>query len=408
MRKALFAIISPVLAAALLFSACAKPAEQPVIDVTATEAPAPEETAAICGDGYTVEVKTVYYPEGSDKDTAKFMLALQLPVFENTAMNEAITEYEDELNTRITSEQLPLSERTDSFIPNTKVELSVFRAELPQGEYTNIMFTETVSFLEDGESEHARHLIVMDSDGNEQSLASVSGLYSPEDTVAQQIWNIIADDGSYYSDLTQEDIEEHLDLYNGFSVGDEGYTVYLPAGAVADESMGEQEFSFGKSALYPGFVGDVITADEYTQILPMLNAAAAACGPDFTSLSSVPTGDQSVAYCREYWLQGRDSRTVTQEEYRSAYKFPLSSSLPPEEGPGVELKDDGTVELSRVTPFYGFQPEDAMLKEDGTLTVTGVLMSGAPGTADAAAAASAAASFMKVGDEYSLNSFEIM
>ena len=330
MRKALFAIISPVLAAALLFSACAKPAEQPVIDVTATEAPTPEETAAICGDGYTVEVKTVYYPEGSDKDTAKFMLALQLPVFENTAMNEAITEYEDELNTRITSEQLPLSERTDSFIPNTKVELSVFRAELPQGEYTNIMFTETVSFLEDGESEHARHLIVMDSDGNEQSLASVSGLYSPEDTVAQQIWNIIADDGNYYSDLTQEDIEEHLDLYNGFSVGDEGYTVYLPAGAVADESMGEQEFSFGKSALYPGFVGDVITADEYTQILPMLNAAAAACGPDFTSLSSVPIGDQSVAYCREYWLQGRASRTVTQEEYRSAYKFPLSSSLPPQ------------------------------------------------------------------------------
>ena len=47
MRKALFAIISPVLTAALLFSACAKPAEQPVIDVTATEAPAPEETAAI-------------------------------------------------------------------------------------------------------------------------------------------------------------------------------------------------------------------------------------------------------------------------------------------------------------------------------------------------------------------------
>lgn len=408
MRKALFAIISPVLAAALLFSACAKPAEQPVTDVTATEAPAPEETAAICGDGYTVEVKTVYYPEGSDKDTAKFMLALQLPVFENTAMNEAITEYEDELNTRITSEQLPLSERTDSFIPNTKVELSVFRAELPQGEYTNIMFTETVSFLEDGESEHARHLIVMDSDGNEQSLASVSGLYSPEDTVAQQIWNIIADDGNYYSDLTQEDIEEHLDLYNGFSVGDEGYTVYLPAGAVADESMGEQEFSFGKSALYPDFVGDVITAEEYARILPMLNAAAAACGPDFASLL-MPEGELGPAYCREYWLRGRDSRTVTKNEFLSAYGFPFSHWMPPvENSPGVEFVGDGTVKLTRVTPFYGFQPEDAMLKEDGTLTVTGVLMSGAPGTADAAAAASAAASFMKVGDEYYLNSFEIM
>ena len=47
-------------------------------------------------------------------------------------------------------------------------------------------------------------------------------------------------------------------------------------------------------------------------------------------------------------------------------------------------------------------------REDGTLTVTGVLMSGAPGTADAAAAASASASFMKIGDEYCLNSFDIM
>ena len=74
----------------------------------------------------------------------------------------------------------------------------------------------------------------------------------------------------------------------------------------------------------------------------------------------------------------------------------------------MELKDDGTVELSRVTPFYGFQPEDAMLKEDGTLTVTGVLMSGAPGTADAAAAAAASAEFIKLGDEYCLNSFDIM
>ena len=74
----------------------------------------------------------------------------------------------------------------------------------------------------------------------------------------------------------------------------------------------------------------------------------------------------------------------------------------------VWQKDDGTVELSRVSPFYGFQPEDAMLKEDGTLTVTGVLMSGAPGTADAAAAAAASAEFIKLGDEYCLNSFDIM
>ena len=407
MRKALFAIISPFLAA-LLLCACARPAEQPVTDAAVTPLPAPEATAAPSKDGYTSETKTVYYPEGSDEDTARFMLELRLPVFQNAAMNEAVAEYEDELNTRITAEQLPLSEREGSFIPNTRVEFSVFRAEPLQGEYTNIMFTETISFLEDGEPERGRYLIVLDSDGNEQSLASVSGLYYPEDTVAQQIWNIIADDGSYYSDLTQEDIAERLDLYNGFSVGDEGYTVYLPAGTVADESMGEQEFSFGQSALYPDFVGDVITADEYASILPMLNAAAAACGPDFTSLSSIPTGDQGVAYCREYWLQGRDHRTVTEEEYRSAYKFPLSSAMPPESGPGVEFTGDGSVKLTRVTPFYGFQSEDAMLTDDGGLTVTGVLMSGAPGAADAAAAAAASAEFIKLGDGDCLNSFEIM
>lgn len=408
MRKALFPILSSALAAALLLSACSKPAEQSPSEAPATEAPAPAESEILSGPGYTAEAITVYYPEGSDESTAGFMLTLPLPAFENAAMNEAIAQYREELNTSITSELLPLAERTGSFIPNMRVELSVFGAELPQGEYTNVMFTETVSFLEEGEPERARHIIVMDSDGAEQSLASVSGLYSPEDTVAQQIWNIIAEDGSYYGDLTREDIEEYLDLYNGFSVGDEGYTVYLPAGAVADEALGGQEFSFGQSALYPGFVGDVITADEYAQLLPMLNAAAAACGPDFSGMNAVPTGDQAAAYCREYWLRGKASRTVTLEEYRSAYKFPLSSAMPPEEGPGVELKGDGTVALSRVTPFYGFQPEDAMLKEDGSLAVTGVLMSGAPGSADAAAAASATASFTKAGDEYYLNSFDIM
>ena len=401
MRKALFAIIT---AMALLLCACAGPAEQPAAEAPVASSPTPEIAS---GDGYTVEIRTLYYPEGAEADTARFMLELRLPVFQGAA-DEAIAEYEEELNTRITAELLPLAEREGGFIPNMRVEPSVFRAELPNGEYTNVMLSETVSFLEDGEPERGRHLIVLDSDGNEQSLASVSGLYSPEDTVAQQIWNIIAGDGSYYSDLTQEDIAEHLDLYNGFSVGDEGYTVYLPAGTVADESMGEQEFSFGQNALYPDFVGDVITAEEYARILPMLNAAAAACGPDFTSLLT-PEGELGPAYCREYLLRGRDSRTVTKNEFLSAYGFPFSHWMPPEENsPGVEFMGDGTVKLTRVTPLYGFQSEDATLKENGILTVTGVLMSGAPGDAGAAAAASASAMFTRLDGEYYLSSFDIM
>ncbi len=334
MRKTLFAII----AAALLLSACSK--EAPVVEIASTAAP--EQAAEPAGSAENRLV--VFFPEEAKQGEESFMLTFYMPELPSAAMTAAIEDYEDELITKIESELLPYAERTGSFVPNLVAESTVFTASLPSGEYTNVMFTETVSFTEDGETEQERHVIVMDAEGNEQSLGSVSGVYFPESTVAQQIWNIIADDPAYYPDLTQEDIEGHLDLFNGFSVGDEGYTVYLPAGTVADESMGLQEFSFGQSALYPDFVGDTVSAEDYEELLPLLKAAAAEYGP----------------------------------------------------------------QLTQVSPDYGFYAEDAVESTEGTLLVSGMLMSGLPGSAEAASIAAATAEFSGSSGSFALVSFEIM
>lgn len=64
-----------------------------------------------------------------------------------------------------------------------------------------------------------------------------------------------------------------------------GGGVYLirTAGILAaDESNGRPlEFSFGRNALYPDFVGDLITVEEYEALLPQLFALASHCGPGF-------------------------------------------------------------------------------------------------------------------------------
>ena len=93
------------------------------------------------------------------------------------------------------------------------------------------------------------------------------------------------DPSAYYGDLTIADVSESLDLYNGFSVAEEGYTLYVQPGVLAaDESNGRPlEFSFGRNALYPDFVGDLITVEEYEALLPQLFALASHCGPGFQS-----------------------------------------------------------------------------------------------------------------------------
>ena len=86
----------------------------------------------------------------------------------------------------------------------------------------------------------------------------------------------------------------------GFTVADEGYTLFIPAGTIAPEERGMVEISFPHRALYPGFVGDVMDEEDYSALLPMLSAAAAACGPDFTGFAGAPEGELAAAIIGEY------------------------------------------------------------------------------------------------------------
>lgn len=370
---------------------------QPV-DVTApaeTAAPAEEAPPADSAS----EAITVYFPEDATEETANYKLTYLVPTFESAALNAAVSAFVDELYTRVTSERMPLADRVEGeAVPSTTVSCAVQTAELPDGEYTNLVFTETATYGNISETDI--HTIVASPAGNECSLGAVSGVYSPEAIAAQQVWNIIDREAdSYFGDLTVEDVMQALDLFNGFTVAEEGYTVYIPAGVLADEGAGMLEFSFARNALYPGFVGDVISAEEYEAILPVISACAKACGPGYTGFSGEPDAELAASIVNYYLLKDQASATVTMEQYDAAW-MALQGSVPT-----YSMVGDRTIEAPPAA--FGMQCDDAYLDGD-TLTITGQLMAGFPGSGSAAAAAGASASFVKRGDAWVINGFEIM
>lgn len=391
------------LAFALLMAGCAGPVSEDPIDVTApaeTAAPEQEEAPAIeTGEGYSIISEEMLLPQDVPEEEAVYRLTYQAPQFDNEASDEAVLVYLDELYTRVVSERMPYADPVDS-LPYTAVSFEIQKAELPAGIYTNLIFTEEHSFASDAEAELHRHVIVLAPDGSECNLASVSGTYYPENMAAQQVLNVMAyEPGNYYGDLTIDNLLSVLDLYNGFTVADEGYTLFIPAGAIAPEEQGMIEISFPRRALYPGFVGDIIDEADYEELLPILSAAAAACGPDFTGFSGAPQGELAAAIVREY-LAAKGVSAQTAPDYAAAcaeaYKAIFGA-----DSPGDILAVQGSV------PFYGVQWEDAYAEGDA-VTMTGQLMSGAPGSGSASPAASAEATVRKTPDGWILEAFEII
>ncbi|MBQ4610139.1 MAG: hypothetical protein IJB30_00235 [Clostridia bacterium] len=390
-------------ALALLAAGCAEPLPQEPIDVTA-----PAETAALqqeqapaieTAEGYSIISEEMLLPQDLPREQAVYRLSYQAPRFGNEASDDAVTVYLDELYTRVVSERMPYADPVDS-LPYTSVSFEIQKAELPAGIYTNLIFTEEHSFGSDAEAERSRHVIVLGPDGGECSLASVSGAYYPGDMAAQQVLNVMAyEPQNYYGDLTPDALLSVLDLYNGFTVADEGYTLFIPAGAIAPEEQGMIEISFPRRALYPGFVGDVMEEGDYEQLLPLLSAAAAACGPDFTGFSGAPQGELAAAIVREY-LAAKGVSAQTAPDYAAAcaqaYKAIFGA-----DSPGDILVVQGSV------PFYGVQWEDAYAEGDA-VTMTGQLMSGAPGSGSASPAASAEATVRKTPEGWILEAFEII
>ena len=392
---------------ALLMAGCAQPAAEQPIDVTVpveTSAPQPPETPAEVlqtADGYAILSEELLLPQDVPQEEAVYRLSYQVPQFESEASNAAVTVYLDELYTRVTTERMPYADPVDS-LPYTKVTFDVQKAELPAGVYTNFIFIEEHSFGDEADAEFDRHVIVVGPDGAECCLGAVSGTYFPENLAAQQVLNVIAyEPDSYYGDLTSDTILSALDLYNGFAVSDEAYTLFIPAGVIAPEEKGIVEISFPHRALYPGFVGDVMEEEDYSALLPMLSAAAAACGPDFTGFSGAPTGELAAAIIGEYFsAQGLafDSAADYAAAYADAYKAMF----------GAEPQPQGEVIAAESNlPFYGVQWEDAHPNGE-TLTMTGQLMSGAPGSSSAAPAATVSAVVRDTGDGWIIQEFEIM
>lgn len=398
-------IAALALALALAMAGCAAPMEeQPVIDVTApAETPQQEQPQAELvqtDEGYAILSEDMTLPRDVPEEEAVYRLSYQAPQFENQAAQDAVNLYLDELYTRVTTEHLPFADPVDS-LPYTRVTFEALKAELPSGTYTNIIFTEEHSFSGDSAADFDRHVIVIGPDGAECCLGDVSGTYFPEDLAVQQVLNVIAyEPDSYYGDVSADTILSALDLYNGFTVADEGYTLYLPAGTVAPEEKGIVEISFPHRALYPGFVGDVMSEEDYSALLPALSAAAAACGPDFTGFAGPPEGELAAAIIGHY-LSAQGVSFENAADYAAAYAESYKAIF------GAEAGEGEVIAAQSALPFYGVQWEDAYADGE-TVTLTGQLMSGAPGSSSAAAAASVSAVVKNTGSGWVLEAFEIM
>lgn len=392
MKKSLFRISMFTMAAVLLLSGCTQAQESSPIDVTVpADAPAASSTQ-LQGDSGDIH-EELLLPQDVPEEAAVYRLSYTAPAF-GTDADQAIAEYLDELYTRVTSERMPYADAVDS-LPYTAVTYEIQQAELSSGTYTNVIFTEEYSFGDDIQQE--LHIIVLDPHGSECSLAAISGTYFPEDMAVQQVMNVVAyDPSAYYGDLTADTVLSALDLYNGFAVADEGYTLFIPAGAIAPEESGMVEISFPRRALYPGFVGDVMDEDVYEALLPALSASAAACGPDFSGFSGPPTGELAASIMNEYFLaQGADQ--VSASEYAAAYSAMF----------GVDINASDAVISDAGLPAFGVQWEDAFM-EDDAVTLTGQLMSGEPGSGSAAPAATASATVRNTESGWILEEFEIM
>lgn len=394
-------LLAACLAAFLVFSLSACKEDVPALDVgsesvISTPAPTeePQETPAADAPGEAIvssfKEQTLFFPEGSDTETADYVLTYSLPLFpEGDGRNEAVSLYEEELIDRVREERLPLADRVEGeAAPSTAVSWEVTDALLGGSEYTAILFLETVYFGE--AKEVIPHALVLDSAGTEYSFAALSGQYEPEALVAQQIFNEIDRNGdAYYADIAPEDVRLALDLVSGFTVSETGYTFYIRAGVLAPEEQGILSFTVERSALYPAAVGDALSTEEYEHLLPGFAAIAAACAPNYEGFTGGSPSPYAASAFMTYMLTTGEEEgyfaEVTEADYAAAFASYFTGSLPGD----LAALGDGTAYENGVYRIpihprapYAFRMDDAVRTAEG-LTVYGMLLSGTPGTAQA-------------------------
>ena len=356
---------------------------------TGEQGPLPTEPAAQSTGfaAYELRQETVYYPEGSAPESAEYMLNATLPFFtakdEAAAnMNAAVELYRAELIERVVNERLPLADRAEGEeLPSTVVSLEMEFA----GAYLNVCLYEDASYGDN--AEHAIHTLVFSKDGQECSLAAVAGVFDPSDLAAQQVLNQIAKDESvYYGDVTAETAKLALDLYNAFAVTESGYILYAAEGTLAKPELAILSFFVDKAAFYPDFVGDAIPAEHYEALENAVNLLARACAVDYTSFSSGSPNALCASGFFSGLLSGRGVTSLSKQEYETLFSAYFTGVFPADlsaAGDGTVLSGDVYTIAAVPMATYSVELSDARL-ENGTITLSGSLLYGVPGEADAA------------------------
>lgn len=374
--------------AAMLSAACA-PLNSDIINATpyAPTAAGPQSTPSMpdgsVGNLYDMEERSVYYPEGSEANSADYLLSYSVPVFKDTPhaakMNEAVNLYVSELKDRVMTDRLPYADRADGDpVPETELKSEVSKC----GEYINILFTERARF---GDTElKSVFTLVLNGSGEETSLSAAQGMYEPEQMVAQQILNVIDSDRSrYYGDITLDDIVYHIDLHNGFIITQSGYQVFVASGEIAPDEAGEKWFEVSRESLYPDFVGDVMPPDQYKSLLPVLNRLACAAAPYYESFSGQPSPLVATAFMGSLMLDAGTAKMDT-ESFQVLYASYFEGDFPGLDSLGWNIYlENGSYSLGEYAPpgLYGVECQVALKGENGEVTVKCALMFGAPGDA---------------------------
>lgn len=348
---------------------------------------------------YSLTQQTVYFPEGSHAETAAFTLSYVLPTFLGdsafaSAANSSILLYTEELFERVNEEYLDIageSEDGASLVVVADVEQS-------RG-YTNVLIREELTFG----SEPASRLttLVLDADGFETGLNAIAGIYDAQPLVAQLVLNRMDQErDKYFSDLSTQQIAELMDLYNGFYVTDTGFCLYFPEGTIAAAVEGPVTLEISETELYPDFVGDVIPADAYVALLPVLNRISQGAAVNFESFDGSPSAYVASVYLtlaindlpyppQEPVTQDGDTLVLPEEEMLRLYAQAFEGAFPglDESVTGIVLSDGMCrVELQAGGTDYHVSLTEAQASEDG-ITLSGRILyapAGSPAATDVA------------------------
>ncbi|MDD4074714.1 MAG: hypothetical protein PHC80_01340 [Eubacteriales bacterium] len=384
---------------------------------TVIEAPEPAAQASIEAAPaaallqWQMREELTYFPEGSSADTAVYVFQCAYPYFSGPCeveANRAIDRALEEYRATIQTERLPLADAAEqTALPYTHVASQITQ----QGVYTNVCFEDASGYGEE-EPERASYAVVLDENGEETNLPAILGMYMPRALIAQQIYNQIdaADPRRerYHGDLTLEDIDLALDLYNGFTVSPEGFVLMLPCGTVEDESYGVSRFTVTEASLYPDFVGELIAAADYEALLPGLHTLARACGAETHSFEGTPDALIATLFMGLTFADRPAENgviSVPQAEYEAEAKR-YFSALPDDltGGDGTVLSE-GTYRIPVVAVAEYRLRVDDCVQSGSELRLRCMLYYGMPGSVDWGELSPVTVKLQKTGNGYIFTGF---